>query len=98
MLAFCLSDDSHNDLPKYSAGLNKYKRAKVGVLCICVDWIVDGEDSCCIFVWIGLLMVKIHVVFCVDWIVDREDTCCVFVWFGLLMVKIHVVFLCELDC
>jgi hypothetical protein len=42
-------EDGHNGLPKYSAGLNKSESAKVGMLCFCVDWIVDGEDLYCIF-------------------------------------------------
>jgi len=48
-----LSEGDHRGLPKYAAGLNKSEHTKVGMLCFCVDWIVDGEDSYfIIFCWL----------------------------------------------
>lgn len=44
-----LPEEGHRGLPKYAAGLNKSENTTVGMLCFCVDWIVDGEDSYSIF-------------------------------------------------
>jgi hypothetical protein len=35
-----LPADGHNDWPKHVVGWNKSEGAKVGVLCLCVDWTV----------------------------------------------------------
>jgi hypothetical protein len=48
-----LPEDGHYGLPKCAAELIKFEHAKVGMLCFCVDWIVDGEDSYCIFFFAG---------------------------------------------